>query len=425
MNILWMCNIKLNLIKTEEERRVTSFFGGGWMEALARMIIDENQDRLVICYPQFSDKEIEHGFDGNLSHWGIKLQKAQLDRCKYNHGHVIKQFQNIIEKENIDIIHIHGSEYPYSYDLFQAAKKCGLEDRVVLSIQGLIEPYAKAFCNTLPQRLFRRATLSEMKNSCSLRSIQKSFYKRAEYEAKLLCEIQNVMGRTDWDYAYSFFANPNVNYFKCNETLRSSFYDGRWSIEKCERHSIIISQASSPLKGFHMFLETANELRRLYPDLKVYVTGTDIFSAGFVRGNTYGLYIKKLIKKMHLDTHIEFVGTVDENEMKEYMLRANVFVSPSAIENSPNSLGEAMLLGLPCVCSDVGGVKSMMQHGSEGYVYPFADPVLAAYYIMRIFEDDQLANGLSKMAKNRAMRTHNGSDNYLALVSAYKKIIMR
>lgn len=42
------------------------------------------------------------------------------------------------------------------------------------------------------------------------------------------------------------------------------------------------------------------------------------------------------------------------------MLNANMFLLPSAIENSPNALGEAQMLGVPCVSSRVGGVEDMI-----------------------------------------------------------------
>lgn len=63
------------------------------------------------------------------------------------------------------------------------------------------------------------------------------------------------------------------------------------------------------------------------------------------------------------------LGTLNETDMCERYSRANVFILPSAIENSPNSLGEAMLVGIPVVATDVGGVKNLMTDKKEGYFY--------------------------------------------------------
>ena len=103
-------------------------------------------------------------------------------------------------------------------------------------------------------------------------------------------------------------------------------------------------------------------------------------------------------------------------------LRANVFVSPSSIENSPNSVGDAMLLGMPCVSSDVGGVKNLMEHGKEGFVYQADAPYMLAYYVCRIFEDEQLASLLGESAAKKAAATHDRAANTARLAEIYQEI---
>ena len=54
---------------------------------------------------------------------------------------------------------------------------------------------------------------------------------------------------------------------------------------------------------------------------------------------------------------------------------------PSSIENSPNSLGEAQLLGVPCIASDVGGVTDMIPNKECGIIYRFEEVELLAKHI--------------------------------------------
>lgn len=61
---------------------------------------------------------------------------------------------------------------------------------------------------------------------------------------------------------------------------------------------------------------------------------------------------------------------LDEKQMVQQYLNANVFVLASAVENSPNSLNEAMITGTPCIVSYVGGIGNRMRMGEDGFLYP-------------------------------------------------------
>lgn len=92
-----------------------------------------------------------------------------------------------------------------------------------------------------------------------------------------------------------------------------------------------------------------------------------------------------MLKKYNIQERFEFEGFLSADEMKQLLLESNVFVCPSSIENSPNSLGEAMILGVPCVASDVGGISDMLTHNEEGFLYPFDDSYKMAFYIRKTF----------------------------------------
>jgi Glycosyltransferase len=75
--------------------------------------------------------------------------------------------------------------------------------------------------------------------------------------------------------------------------------------------------------------------------------------------------------------------------MKNEYLKANVFLSASTIENSPNSLGEAQLLGVPCLASYVGGVPDMIPNERCGQMYRFEDSEAMVYKIAQVFEQSK------------------------------------
>ena len=82
-----------------------------------------------------------------------------------------------------------------------------------------------------------------------------------------------------------------------------------------------------------------------------------------------------------------------------------------------------MLLGVPTVSSDVGGVKNMLTHGKDGFIYPADEPYMIEYYVSKIFEDKDLAYVFSENAKEHAKITHSRGLNGKTLFNIYSEII--
>ena len=154
------------------------------------------------------------------------------------------------------------------------------------------------------------------------------------------------------------------------------------------------------------------------------VAGADIFTQdeGWLKRymkSSYVRYILNLVDKYRLKNHIVFTGELNEADMCAQYAKTHVFVSPSVIENSPNSVCEAMLLGMPCVCSDVGGIRDLMTHEEQGYIYQSSAPYMLAYYICDLFANDQKAIQFSEAAHERAKQTHDREANVKRTLEIY------
>jgi glycosyltransferase involved in cell wall biosynthesis len=168
------------------------------------------------------------------------------------------------------------------------------------------------------------------------------------------------------------------------------------------------------------------QLVKEYPDIKVYVAGHKPFSEGDKRSfikKGYGSYLKKLIDDLGVGEHIVFTGPISATEVAKRLAKTHVYVLCSAAENSPNTLGEAMYIGTPCVAAYVGGVPDMADDGKEALFYRNDDPALLAWNIKRIFDSDDLALSLSQNGKARAKVTHDPQLNAQRLVDIYKEIL--
>ena len=94
-----------------------------------------------------------------------------------------------------------------------------------------------------------------------------------------------------------------------------------------------------------------------------------------------------------------------------------------SIENSPNSVGEAQLLGTPLVASYTGGTMDMVSNGETGYLYRFEEIQLLAMRVCEIFENPDLCMELSRKEREISKFRHDSQTNAKTLNSIYQKII--
>lgn len=410
MKVLWLCNLIPGAV-----RQQLGLTGGGlWMD---HVLADLRQrDALSLRLLCMGGMSASGSLDARTDF--ITFQ----EKLPYVYDPELEQlFFSQLQAFAPDVIHIWGTEYGHTLAMVNAAQKLGLLERVTISIQGLCSIYARHYVEGVPVQVLRGYTFRDMLLRDNLVRQQKKFSLRGSLETEALAKCSHVIGRTDWDKAATGQVNPERTYHFCNETLRDAFYQGQWRYGSCKKHRIFASSRAYPIKGFHYLLEALEIVRRQYPDAVVSVTGDSPLGASKLRENSYSRYLRQLIQKNGLTDCVEFLGDLGAEQMKEAYLEANVFVLPSTVENSPNSLGEAMLLGVPCVASDVGGVTNMM-HPGEGFVYPSAAPYMLAHRIMEVFAMGENAEQVGAAARAHALRTHDPETNLETLLAIYEQI---
>jgi glycosyltransferase involved in cell wall biosynthesis len=324
-----------------------------------------------------------------------------------------------------EIIHIFGTEYPHSLEALRSADL----NRCVVNIQGLTSILQRHYFAGLPSGLLKRQTLRDFIKRDSITKQKERFERQGASEIEALKTAKHVIGRTTWDLACVKQINPQINYHFCSEILREEFYKHRWDLNNCLRYSVFTSQGSYPVKGLHFLLEAMPIVLRSFPQVRLYVGGYDITRdvkiKDKLRISSYGKYLRGLIKKLGLKENVIFTGVLDEKTMCDRLLKSNVFVSPSTIENESNSLSEAKIMGVPCVASYVGGVTDRIEHGVDGFFYQHDAPYMLAFYICRIFESDALALTLSENAIKSAQTVNNADENLNRLLCIYKQVLHR
>lgn len=449
MKILWVCNIMLPVIA--EKLGVESSNKEGWLSGLCDTLLErhqENEIELHVAYPVTNAADADYhrvelpafGEDAMLHAHGFY---EDVDNAERYDEALEECLHQIIQRVQPDVIHCFGTEYAHTL----AVAKCYEHpERILVGIQGLCHIIAKAYMADLPMEIQNRVTFRDWLKQDSMKQQQQKFFRRGEHEIEILRLIGNITGRTEFDRVNTLKWNPDARYFSMNETLRSCFYEGEWKREECEPYTIFLSQGDYPLKGLHYLLMAAGKLQEQYPDLQIKIAGNSIVKykklKDKLRISAYGTYLRSLIKRYHLQEKVHFLGKLTAQEMKENYLKCGLFVCCSSNENSPNSLGEAMLLGVPCVAANVGGISTIFSDGIDGILYDgFSLGEENGQNNERYFLEqnvnnlqnaiEQMWNNPEKMeeygrnARNHARITHDKEANYQKMTEIYAEIAKR
>ncbi len=417
MKVLWVSNqIFPDFAKEIGQPIPTSC---GWMYGLAKDLVSANISLTVVTTRPNIDSANTH-IDG-IEYFLLKGSKPAV---VYDNT-LESQWEDIIGKTKPNVVHIHGTEYAHGLPLIKKLP----ELNYVVSIQGLISVCSRYFLGGISKKMIKKnITFRDFIRQNSLLQAQKEFENRGEkVEKRYFKNVKHVIGRTKWDLNHSTLLNPQCTYHFCNESLRDSFYSSKkWDIENKTDHLIFLSQAIYPLKGLHKMLEAAALLIQDFPNLKIRVAGANITKSDSFKDKLsisgYGKYILSLITKFKLEKHIQFTGILDEKQMIQEYLNCHAFVCPSSIENSPNSLGEAQLLGTPCISSYVGGVSDMVEDGETGLLYRFEEIEMLAEGLKSIFKNDEFALKLSKNSIIVASERHHREKNLNRTMEIYSQI---
>lgn len=413
IRILWITNVPLPEASDLQGRTPSPF--GGWLVGAARHLAPS----VDLSVASLDRQALHTGTVRSelITHYGFadRGDRQELDSA----------LSEIINIARPDIVHIFGTEYRHAR---QTAEICAAQGRpFTVSIQGLVSVYSRHYASGLPTNIQRRFTLRDLVRGDSIRCQQEAMRRRGVDEVATLRLSTEIIGRTTWDEACVTQMNPTANYRKCNEILRESFYNGEWNVQNCERYSIFVSQGSYPIKGLHLMLEAMPLILKRFPRAHLFVAGQDVTGGHSLTGRlkltSYGKHIRELIKENGLADHVSFTGPLDEAAMRERFLKSHVFALPSTIENSPNSLGEAMLLGVPTVAAAVGGVMDMAQPGVDALTYQADAPYMLAHQICRIFSSNHIAEQLGSNARARSRATHDIEGNTAVLIEIYNSIL--
>lgn len=405
MNILWI-----------------SFYGS-WTVPLLHEISSNNTVGVII--PHIGGKKNLKEEKKGITFYSVAFSKQECYRLMTLSTFI--KYKQIIDEFKPDIIHVHGTEK----NLAQIQNYIS-DIPIVISIQGLLSGCIQYTSNYLKEKdTTKFKTIKNLLGWGGIDLMNKICINGIKYESNILKKGKYFIGRTNWDKAHVSFHNPYAHYYHGEELLRPEFYEqaASWDIQKCKRHSIFMPSGFNPIKGLHLAIESVHLLKKHFPDICLFVPG--LFGNNTERkkmnswiwGEEYIRYCNHLINKYNLKDNISFLPRLKASDMVKQMQQANVFLSPSSIDNSPNAVGEATMVGIPIVTTPVGGIPSFMTNEETALFAPAGDAYTMAFQIKRIFDNDKLAVHLSYKGYQLALSRHNIKETTNQYLKIYQTII--
>lgn len=160
-------------------------------------------------------------------------------------------------------------------------------------------------------------------------------------------------------------------------------------------------------KGIFEFIEAINLLGNNKAKIKVNILGggEDLNEA------------KNYSKSLGLSEVVNFTGWVNTEETKQALNNAHIFVLPSYNEGFPNSILEAMSLGLPIISTDVGAITESVKDFENGFIAKVKDSESLCSCMLNYITQPELISQQSKKSLMMVSKRHNRERNCERLIS--------
>lgn len=390
--------------------------GTGWISSLQQYI--KRQPGLTLGIVFFHDTDEFRFEDDGVAYYPIKmLDSSRASKMYYRLSSGLydrnpEALKKAVADFKPDLIHLFGTETGMGDILSET------DIPVVIHLQGLINPYTYAW---YPKGISKWQVLGQ--SSLKLMLVRagyffehKFFVKRAKREEEIIKKGRYFFGRTHWDKNFVGIYNRNFEYIHCEEMLRQEFYTPVWVDPGNQELRIVTTVNPYLYKGLEIILDTARILATK-SGLKF-----NWHVIGISADHTLVKLISRLFKGNFADFNVSFLGSLDAGSMIKELMSADLYVHPSHIDNSPNSVCESMLLGMPVMAGNVGGVSTLIQHEKTGVLYNSHDPFELAGRLIEFGEKRTTYAAYGKAAREVALIRHNPQNIVDTVLTTYKRL---
>jgi glycosyltransferase involved in cell wall biosynthesis len=312
-----------------------------------------------------------------------------------------------------DLVHVHGTEGASGL-----LAPVVFPTPCVISLQGILQAYERLYF--AGRSVADMAAMVASRDFLLGRGPMHSYLlvrRWADREEQIMRGARWFIGRTDWDKAMLAAVNPAATYFHCDEIMRAPFYKAEWTPPSHFGTRLYTTSSSLMGKGTECLVEALSILRREG------MTGVRLRIAGVPPGSGLESTYRRVARRRGVEQAVDWLGRLDAAHIVDELMAADVFVYASHVDNSPNSVVEAMAVGVPIVASSVGGLPTLVKDREEGLLVPRGDAGAFAGAIRRLLDDTHEARRIGARARVTAQARNDPDRIVKRTISIYQEIV--
>lgn len=398
----------------------SAYNGGGWVSSLQTQFAGDRDLEIAIAFT--TGQQLPQKKEANFTYYPIICHQNILQKIReyyggYKHPDVeafVADLNDVVGDFCPGIIHVFGIENPL-------ANYLGKTDiPQIVHLQGILSQVANAFWPegfneltflrkpSIREWLFRNGFVYAYKSMCA----------RAARERMLLGRAEYIMGRTLWDKNVAGQQAPKAKYYHVDEVLRPVFYkhQGEWTSQSRDVFRIVSVISGTMYKGLDFILKTAKSLAE----------ASFVFEWNVVGVSPSDRLVKAFEEVLGIRSdkvNVRYCGVMSAEQICDLELQSSAYVHPSYIDNSPNSLCEAQLLGMPVVATYVGGIPSLLENCEPFQLVPANGVCELTSGILKVAEDPALATSIGRAGYEVARKRHDKAAIKKDLISVYNSVI--
>ena len=211
-------------------------------------------------------------------------------------------------------------------------------------------------------------------------------------EKYVLSKIPNIIVQTPsiknliskWTKSKIYIAPSGIEYNEI-ETIQSHCLLNK-------KPDIFFVNNLTKIKGIDILIKAVPNVLKSIPNLSVCIAGT----------GPKEKELKALVRKLHLDKHVKFLGFISEEEKYQYYKACKLVVVPSRWDCQPFAPLDGAASGKPVVASRVGGVRDTVDDGETGFLFESENIEDLADKIVTLLKDEKLMEEMGRAAKEKA-----------------------